>query len=130
MLTETLLRIPFSVIGRCSLVPTSQWLQEKCARINFSQAASGVIIFCYYKPLKKYLSCDTSPLNAGNPFSLLFFIRGAFFEIKKLAEVPFRAPVSIYDKEFFLLREQSFQVYIFLDMYMYIVQYRYVPTVK
>jgi hypothetical protein len=27
MLTETLLRIPFSVIGRCSLVPTSHWLQ-------------------------------------------------------------------------------------------------------
>jgi hypothetical protein len=38
MLTETLLRIPFSVIGRCSLVPASNWLQGKCARINLSQA--------------------------------------------------------------------------------------------
>jgi hypothetical protein len=44
MLTETLLRIPFSVIGRCSLVPTSHWLQGKCSRINLSQAASGMIL--------------------------------------------------------------------------------------
>jgi hypothetical protein len=29
MLTETLLRISFSVIGRCSQVPTSHWLQGK-----------------------------------------------------------------------------------------------------
>ncbi len=40
--TETLLRIPFSVIGRCSLVPTSYRLQGKCARINLSQAAFGL----------------------------------------------------------------------------------------
>ncbi len=26
-ITEALLRIPFSVIGRCSFVPTSHWLQ-------------------------------------------------------------------------------------------------------
>jgi hypothetical protein len=44
MLTETLLRIPFSVIARCSLVPTSHWLQRKCARNNLSQAASGMIL--------------------------------------------------------------------------------------
>jgi hypothetical protein len=44
MITETLLRIPFSVIGRCSLVPTSHWLQGKCARINLSQAASRMIL--------------------------------------------------------------------------------------
>ncbi len=37
MLTETPFKIPFSVIGRCSLVPTSHWLQGKCARINLSQ---------------------------------------------------------------------------------------------
>jgi hypothetical protein len=43
-LTETLLRNPFSVIGRCSLVPASHWLQRKCARINLSQAASGMIL--------------------------------------------------------------------------------------
>jgi hypothetical protein len=41
---ETLLRIPFSVIGGRSLVPTSHWLQGKCARINWSQAASGKIL--------------------------------------------------------------------------------------
>ncbi len=44
MLTETLLRIPLSVIGRCSLVPTSHWLQGKCAMINLSIAASGMIL--------------------------------------------------------------------------------------
>ena len=42
--TETLLKIPFPVIGRCPLVPTSHWLQGKCARINFSHAASGMIL--------------------------------------------------------------------------------------
>jgi hypothetical protein len=43
MLTETLLRIPFSVIDLCFLVPTSYWLQGKCGfRYYFteSQAAS------------------------------------------------------------------------------------------
>jgi hypothetical protein len=44
MLTETLLRIPLSVIGRCSLVPTCHWPQGKCARINLSHAASGMIL--------------------------------------------------------------------------------------
>jgi hypothetical protein len=43
ILTETLLRIPFSVIGRCPRVPASHWLQGKCARINLSQGASGMI---------------------------------------------------------------------------------------
>jgi hypothetical protein len=37
MLTETLLRIPLSVIGRCFLAPTSHWLQGKCKRINFQR---------------------------------------------------------------------------------------------
>jgi hypothetical protein len=36
MLTETLLKIPFSLIGRCFFVPTFHWLKEKCARINFT----------------------------------------------------------------------------------------------
>jgi hypothetical protein len=38
MLTETLLKIAFSVIGQCPLVPTSHWLQGKCKRFNWSQA--------------------------------------------------------------------------------------------
>jgi hypothetical protein len=42
--TETLLRIPFSVIGRCYVVPTSHWLQRKGARINLSQGASDMIL--------------------------------------------------------------------------------------
>jgi hypothetical protein len=44
MLTVTLFRIPFSVIGRCSLAQTSHWLQGKCARSNLSQAASDIIL--------------------------------------------------------------------------------------
>jgi hypothetical protein len=44
MLTETQLRIPFSVIGLCPPLPTSHWLQVKYARINLSQAAFGVIL--------------------------------------------------------------------------------------
>ncbi len=44
MLTKTLLRISFSVIGRCSLVPTSHWLQGKCSRIKLSPAAFGIIL--------------------------------------------------------------------------------------
>jgi hypothetical protein len=44
MLTETLLRISLSVIGWCSLLPTSHWLQGKCARINLSRTASVTIL--------------------------------------------------------------------------------------
>ncbi len=44
MLTETLLRISLSVIGRCSLVPTSYWLLGKCARIKLSPAVFGIIL--------------------------------------------------------------------------------------
>ena len=43
MLTETLLKIPFSVIGRCSSSADLQWLKGRCARIYLSQAASGMI---------------------------------------------------------------------------------------
>ncbi len=48
MLTETLLRMSFSVIGRCSLVPTTDWLQVNCARINLSQAASEMVFEAGY----------------------------------------------------------------------------------
>jgi hypothetical protein len=44
MLTETLLRVIFSVTGRCSLVPTSHRVQGKYARINLSQAAFGIVL--------------------------------------------------------------------------------------
>jgi hypothetical protein len=44
ILTETLIKIPLSVIGQCSLVPTSHWLQGKYTRINLSEAASGMIL--------------------------------------------------------------------------------------
>ncbi len=51
MRTETILKIQFSVIGRCSLVSTSQWLQGKCARIDLSigsltAAASCMLCNC------------------------------------------------------------------------------------
>ncbi len=44
MLTEIVPRISFSVISRCSLVTTSHWLQGKCASINLSPAAFGIIL--------------------------------------------------------------------------------------
>ncbi len=44
MLTETILIIPFDVIGRCSPVSTAHWLQGKWARINLSQAAPTTIL--------------------------------------------------------------------------------------
>jgi hypothetical protein len=50
VLPETLLRIQLSVIGRFSLVPTSHWLQGKCARINLSQAAPGIILQNHRRP--------------------------------------------------------------------------------
>ncbi len=44
MLNETLFKISFSVIGRCSVVPTSHWLQGKCAWTSLSQVDSGMIL--------------------------------------------------------------------------------------
>ncbi len=44
MITETLLKIHFSVNGQFSVVLNSHWLQGKCARINLSQAALGIIL--------------------------------------------------------------------------------------
>jgi hypothetical protein len=44
MLSETLLRIPFSGIGRCSSLATSYWLQGKCERISTLNAASALIL--------------------------------------------------------------------------------------
>jgi hypothetical protein len=52
MLSETRLKIPFSVIDRGSLVPTSHWLQGKGARINLSQAASGMILQNHRRQLR------------------------------------------------------------------------------
>jgi hypothetical protein len=58
ILTETLLIIPFSVIGRCSPVSTSHWLQGKCARIIMSQAASGMILQNYRRHPVSFFSCQ------------------------------------------------------------------------
>ncbi len=59
ILIETLLRISFSVIGRCSLVPTFHWLQGKCARINLSPAAFGYILHNHSQVAScKHLQCQ------------------------------------------------------------------------
>jgi hypothetical protein len=63
MLTKTPLRIPFYVIGRCSLVPTSHWQQGKCARINTSQAASGMILQSHRRLPTRILGVKKSPLQ-------------------------------------------------------------------
>jgi hypothetical protein len=44
MLTETLLRTPLIVTGRCSPTLTPHWLQGKSAKIYLSQAAFGMIL--------------------------------------------------------------------------------------
>jgi hypothetical protein len=72
MLTETLLRILFSVIGRYSLLTTSHWLQGKCTRIN---AASGIILQNHRR----------LPLSISNvkiaAFGSLKWITGRIFKI-------------------------------------------------
>ncbi len=51
MLTKTILRVLFSVIGQCSLVPTSLWQQGKCGtRITLSQA-----VWFYQRFNRKYI---------------------------------------------------------------------------
>ncbi len=52
ILTEILFRITFSVIGRCSLVWTSHWVQGKCARISLSPLVTDG--FCQ-RNYEKYL---------------------------------------------------------------------------
>jgi hypothetical protein len=64
MLTQTRLRIPFSVIGRCYLVPASHLLQGKCARIYLSQAASGMILQNYRRLPASIFSAKIAPLRA------------------------------------------------------------------
>jgi hypothetical protein len=55
MLTKTILRVPFSVIGPCFLVQNSYWLQGKCAKIKLSQAASGRILHNHSKlPVRNF----------------------------------------------------------------------------
>ncbi len=57
MLTEILLSIPLSVIGRCSLVPTYHWLQRKCARINFHKSFQSDFTESQAAPCK-YFQCQ------------------------------------------------------------------------
>jgi hypothetical protein len=85
MFTETLLRIPFSVIGRCSLVASYHWLQGKCARINLSQGASGVIlqnhrqllvsIFSISELLEGFSKLVSNFRGASKEFEFDFFIK-------------------------------------------------------
>jgi hypothetical protein len=45
--TKQLLTFYLFLFGPCPLVPTSHWLQKKFARINMSQATSGMILQNY-----------------------------------------------------------------------------------
>jgi hypothetical protein len=60
MLSETLLRIPFSVTDRWSQVPTSHW--GKCGKIILSQAASGMILQNHRQLPVSIFSVKKSPL--------------------------------------------------------------------
>jgi hypothetical protein len=44
MLTETLLRIPLSVIGQCSPVSAPHWLQGKASKFSCHMAAFNIIL--------------------------------------------------------------------------------------
>ncbi len=81
MLTGTLLRIPFFVIGRCSLVPIFRWLQGKFARINLQAKKQkiknyqeGLPIY-YHKPSKNIISCYNPFKNIrfNERYKLVFF---------------------------------------------------------
>jgi hypothetical protein len=71
LLIETLLRIPFSVIGLCSLVPTSHWLQE----INLSQVASGD----FTEPQAAFCKCQKKIATLGS----FKQVNGKIFKISK-----------------------------------------------
>ncbi len=60
MLTETRLRICFSVIGQCSLVPTSQTKNCKNYQRMYRKYISTIISL-----QKNYLSRDTISLSNG-----------------------------------------------------------------
>ncbi len=77
MLTETLFKIPLSVIGRCSLVPTSYWLQGKCARINLSQAAPGIILQNHRRPPVSSFSVKIAILGSSK------WVTGRIFKMSK-----------------------------------------------
>jgi hypothetical protein len=70
MLIESLLKIPFSVIGRCSSMPTSPWLWGKCGRINLSLAAFGIILQ-NHRRLPVSISVSKSPHGLLEGFSKL-----------------------------------------------------------
>jgi hypothetical protein len=72
MLTETLLRIPFSVIGRCSLVPISHLLKEKCPRINLLQAASGMILQNHWRLPLRIFSVKLAALGSSKRLLKVF----------------------------------------------------------
>jgi hypothetical protein len=76
-LTETFLRIPFSVVVQCFLVPTSHWLHGKCTRIIFSQAASGMILQNYRRLPVIIFSVKIAE------FGLLKRVTGRIFKISK-----------------------------------------------
>jgi hypothetical protein len=77
MLNEILLGIPFFMIGRCSLVPTSHWLQEKCERIDMSQAASNIILHNHRWLPVSIFSVKTAVVGSLKP------VIGRIFKISK-----------------------------------------------
>ncbi len=64
MLTDALLRTPFSVIGQCSLVSNSHWLQGQCTIINLSQVASSMILQNHRRRTVKIVSVKIAALGS------------------------------------------------------------------
>jgi hypothetical protein len=65
MLTETLQNSLFCD-GQCSLVPTSHWLQGKCAGINLTPAAFGIILQNHMQLPVSVFSFNIAHLKAGS----------------------------------------------------------------
>jgi hypothetical protein len=66
MFTETLFKIPLSVIGRCSLVPTSHWLQENAQELT-----------CHRRPPVGIFSVKIANLGSSK------WVTGRIFQMSK-----------------------------------------------
>ncbi len=70
MLSETLLRISFSLLVRCSQAPTSHWLEEKCARSTKKKNLKTIRACTKSSYLLLYISLQKIFISWHNPFNL------------------------------------------------------------
>jgi hypothetical protein len=79
MLTKTLLSFLFSVIGRCSLVPTSHWQQGKLYFIGSGALFLLIFLFSVFpRPMATTHPDPISTYEAGQWIFLYTSLRGHF----------------------------------------------------